>query len=69
MTGNVVMLRGATLRFGQHVIWEDLDLDIAPGDCLAILGPNGAGPASLPQRLRAHDDRLPGDRCWRPRSA
>ncbi len=30
MTGNAVTLRGATLRFGQHVIWQDLDLDIAP---------------------------------------
>ena len=47
MTGNAVMLRGATLRFGQHVIWEDLDLDIAPGECLAILGPNGAGKSTL----------------------
>ena len=50
MTGNggaAVALRGATLRFGHHVIWEDLDLDIAPGECLAILGPNGAGKTTL----------------------
>ena len=47
MTGNAVTLRGATLRFGQHVIWEDLNLDIVPGECLAILGPNGAGKTTL----------------------
>jgi len=47
MTGNAVTLRGATLRFGQHLIWADLDLDIAPGQCLAILGPNGAGKTTL----------------------
>jgi ABC-type Mn2+/Zn2+ transport system ATPase subunit len=50
MAGNVgaaVALRGAALRFGQHVIWEDLDLDIAPGECLAVLGPNGAGKSTL----------------------
>jgi ABC-type Mn2+/Zn2+ transport system ATPase subunit len=47
MTGNAVTLRGATLRFGQHVIWEDLGLDIVPGECLAILGPNGSGKTTL----------------------
>jgi zinc/manganese transport system ATP-binding protein len=47
MTGNAVALRGATLRFGRHVIWQDLDLDVAPGQCLAVLGPNGAGKTTL----------------------
>ena len=40
-------LRGATLRFGNHVIWENLNLDVAPGECLAILGPNGSGKTTL----------------------
>ena len=48
-------LRGATLRFGHHVIWANLDLDIAPGECLAILGPGGhpdyRSPASLDHAL------------------
>jgi zinc/manganese transport system ATP-binding protein len=45
--GAAVALRGATLRFGHHVIWENLDLNVAPGECLAILGPNGAGKTTL----------------------
>ena len=45
--GSAIALRGATVRFGDHVIWEKLDLDVAPGRCLAILGPNGAGKSTL----------------------
>ena len=46
-TGAAIALRGATLRFGAHVIWENLDLDVTPGECLVILGPNGAGKTTL----------------------
>ena len=45
--GAAIALRGATMRFGHHVVWENLDLDVAPGQCLAILGPNGAGKSTL----------------------
>ena len=45
--GSGIVLRGATLRFGHHLVWENLDLDVAPGECLAILGPNGAGKSTL----------------------
>jgi zinc/manganese transport system ATP-binding protein len=42
-----VRLRGATLRYGERNLWSDLDLDLAPGEFLAVLGPNGAGKTSL----------------------
>ena len=45
--GSAIALRGATVRFGHHVIWEKLDLDVAPGTCLAILGSNGSGKTTL----------------------
>jgi zinc/manganese transport system ATP-binding protein len=45
--GVAITLRGAGLRFGHHVIWDNLDLDVAPGECLAVLGPNGAGKTTL----------------------
>lgn len=40
-------LRGAALRFGSRTLWEALDLEVAPGEFLAVLGPNGAGKSSL----------------------
>ncbi len=43
----VVSLRGATLSYGSRVLWEDLDLDVAPGEFVAVLGPNGSGKTSL----------------------
>jgi zinc/manganese transport system ATP-binding protein len=43
----VVSLRDATLRYGDRVLWQDLDLDVAPGEFVAVLGPNGSGKTSL----------------------
>jgi zinc/manganese transport system ATP-binding protein len=45
--GAAIALRAATLRYGRHVIWENLDPEVAPGERLAVLGPNGAGKTTL----------------------
>lgn len=45
--GAAIVLREATVRFGHHLIWENLNLEVAPGECLAVLGPNGAGKSTL----------------------
>jgi zinc/manganese transport system ATP-binding protein len=47
----VISLRGAALSYGDRVLWQDLDLDVRPGEFLAVLGPNGSGKTSFVRAL------------------
>jgi zinc/manganese transport system ATP-binding protein len=43
----IVRLQDASMRYDARVLFEHLDLEIAPGEFLAVLGPNGSGKTTL----------------------
>src|SRR3954451_19649179 len=47
VTTPALSLRGAGMSFGDRVLWSGLDLELQPGEFLAVLGPNGAGKSTL----------------------
>ncbi len=47
MTDAVIRLGGATLAYGERVVWRNLSMAVERGSFVAVLGPNGSGKTSL----------------------
>lgn len=44
---SAIVATGAAIRLGGRMVWSDVDLDVATGEFVAILGPNGVGKSTL----------------------
>jgi ABC-2 type transport system ATP-binding protein len=42
---------GLSKSFGEHLVLDGIDLDVAEGTIFALLGPNGAGKTTIVQIL------------------
>lgn len=56
-----VKVRGLTKRFGSRTVLDRLDLDIAPGEFVALLGHSGSGKSTLLRVLAGLDREADGE--------
>ncbi|NVF16297.1 amino acid ABC transporter ATP-binding protein [Vreelandella maris] len=43
----MISLQGITKRFGGHTVFKDIDLSLAQGEIIVIIGPSGTGKSTL----------------------
>jgi polar amino acid transport system ATP-binding protein len=47
MPNPILVIKGLTKKYGDHVVFHDLDITINEGDTVVIIGPSGTGKSTL----------------------
>jgi polar amino acid transport system ATP-binding protein len=59
----MVCIRGLTKHYGGKPVLRDIDLDVAAGSVMCIIGPSGSGKSTLLSCVN-HLERIDGGRLW-----
>jgi branched-chain amino acid transport system ATP-binding protein len=51
---SALQLRGVSAGYGETVVIEDIDLTLAPGECISVIGRNGVGKTTLLSTMMGH---------------
>src|SRR4051794_41786493 len=62
---NGLVVRGASKRFGATQALDHIDLDVRPGEVVALLGENGAGKSTLSNIIAGTFAPDTGTMTWR----
>jgi branched-chain amino acid transport system ATP-binding protein len=54
-------LRRVSAGYGETVVIEDIELKLAPGECISVIGRNGVGKTTLLATVMGHTTRHSGD--------
>ena len=60
---SMVRIRGLSKRYAGREVLRDIDLDVAAGSVMCIIGPSGSGKSTLLSCIN-HLERIDGGRMW-----
>jgi branched-chain amino acid transport system ATP-binding protein len=58
---NAIELKGVSSGYGETVVLEDINLTLAPGECVSVIGRNGVGKTTLLATIMGHTALHKGD--------